>query len=835
MAERIVSPGVFVNEIDQSQLPRAVDQIGAAIIGPTVKGPALVPTKVRDLQEYIDMFGGYTDESYVPYTVNEYFRNGGSNLTVTRLLYEGGYSLTDGMIAICATTGSITYVTHILAPTQTVSVTSSYFSGSSLVDLGGGSFTLTLAGNYASIGADASIGFTGAWDWTKGTPKSCSIVPTSNNYVTKIFGQSPKSINYPTYVQFDSWKDVSYNYTQVTMSLGVIPTYSLLTDYQWATTPWIQSQVVSDNKENLFRFHTISHGTSANHEVWVGIRDIRTGTETGDAEGYGSFTVVLRRVNTTNIPVTPYASQDSDAMPDTVETYENVNLNPKSANYIARRIGTKYMTINDTGEVTYYGDYDNISRFVRVEVAAAVDSKALSSVYIPFGHAALKYPHPDVTATYSGSYGTGSFTSKRLTPPAFRSSQTINNQYSPNNYYGFYSPSVFSRNAAYLAPIYGTAYTSTFTSTATWSLADQNQAAAANYPTFSTRYSGSIGSALTAGEFTSKIAISTRKFMVPFQGGFDGLRPNAPKYSGQYITAANTFGFDCTDSTSSGSIAYGKAFTLLSNTDYYDLNLLITPGIIDRLHSSVTAPARNLVEQRGDAFYVMDSNAITDSITTVISQVAAIDSSYTATYWPWVKVIDTTKNLPVWVPPSVVIPGVLAFNDKVSAPWYAPAGLTRGGLTSVTQTYSNLNRSQRDDLYFGRVNPIANFPNDGVVVWGQKTLQITPSALDRVNVRRLLITVKKYIASATRYLVFEQNTASTRQRFVNIVNPYLDRVKQQQGLYAFRVIMDESNNTADLIDQNILYGQLFLQPTRTAEFIILDFNIQPTGADFGGQ
>ena len=209
-----------------------------------------------------------------------------------------------------------------------------------------------------------------------------------------------------------------------------------------------------------------------------------------------------------------------------------------------------------------------------------------------------------------------------------------------------------------------------------------------------------------------------------------------------------------------------------------------------------------------------------------------MDSNYTATYWPWVRVIEPSKNIPVWVPPSVVVPGALAFNDQVAAPWYAPAGLTRGGLTSVSDTYQNLSQANRDTLYVARVNPIANFPNEGVVIWGQKTLQARPSALDRVSVRRLLIAVKKYIASTTKYLVFEQNTNATRNRFLSIVNPYLDTVRQNQGLSAFKVVMDESNNTADMIDRNILYGQIFLQPTRTAEFIIIDFNIQSTGAAF---
>jgi phage tail sheath protein FI len=195
--------------------------------------------------------------------------------------------------------------------------------------------------------------------------------------------------------------------------------------------------------------------------------------------------------------------------------------------------------------------------------------------------------------------------------------------------------------------------------------------------------------------------------------------------------------------------------------------------------------------------------------------------------------MDTNMNKPTWVPPSVVIPGVLAFNDRVSAEWYAPAGLNRGGLTSVTDVYSRLTHAERDDLYDGRVNPIATFPGVGVAVWGQKTLQAKPSALDRINVRRLLIAVKKYIASATKYLVFEQNTAATRNRFLNIVNPYLESIQQRQGLYAFKVVMDETNNTPDLIDRNIMYGQIFLQPTKTAEFIVIDFNILPTGASFG--
>jgi phage tail sheath protein FI len=216
----------------------------------------------------------------------------------------------------------------------------------------------------------------------------------------------------------------------------------------------------------------------------------------------------------------------------------------------------------------------------------------------------------------------------------------------------------------------------------------------------------------------------------------------------------------------------------------------------------------------------------------VINSVSGINSNYAATYHPWIKVLDTSSNKTIWVAPSVLIPGVYAFNDRVGAEWYAPAGLNRGGVPGAVQVRSRLSKSDRDDLYESRVNPIATFPGQGIVVWGQKTLQTQASAFDRINVRRLLIAVKKFIASTSRYLVFEPNVDATRNRFLGIVNPYLANIQERNGLFAFRVIMDDTNNTPDLIDRNILVGDLYLQPTRTAEFIKLAFNVLPTGASF---
>ena len=597
--------------------------------------------------------------------------------------------------------------------------------------------------------------------------------------------------------------------------MQTLSNYELLQDYNTASTPWITSQKIGSNATNLFKFHTLSHGTSVNSEVKIGIRDIQISTEVTDPAGYPTFTVVIRKVNTANIANTPYSSNDTDAAPDVVESFVNCNLNPASPNYIARKIGNRYQTINDSNQIVINGEYANISNFVRVEVTNAVANKSISNTLFPFGFRALSSPIPS-----AGGYN--------LYQTTYKTSQVISGVgYSSNNYFGFDFTS--TPNLAYLAPIPTSG--STTGSNADFDMGSISQDASAGFPSSTSPYSGSLQSALTGLTFTANVSFNTRKFIVPMQGGFDGARPNLPKYSGTSISATNTFGFDCSSTTSTGTVSYNKAFTLLSNTDYYDMNMLLTPGIIHSIHPAVTTLARNLAETRQDTFYVMDSNVITDSIATVATQLTTLDSNYTATYWPWVQTPNGSNGAPIFVPPSVKIPGALAFNDRNGAPWYAPAGLNRGILTA-TDTKPRLTQSDRDTLYQARINPIAFFVNEGVVIWGQKTLQARPSALDRVNVRRLLIAVKKFIASSTRYLVFEQNTDATRSRFLSIVNPYMEQVRANQGLYAFRVIMDNTNNTPDLVDQNILYGQIFLQPTRTAEFIVLDFNIQPTGAAF---
>ena len=295
------------------------------------------------------------------------------------------------------------------------------------------------------------------------------------------------------------------------------------------------------------------------------------------------------------------------------------------------------------------------------------------------------------------------------------------------------------------------------------------------------------------------------------------------------INNTNTQGLSASD--------YTASINLLANPDEYQYNSIIVPGLVRNSanfasHVAVVNSLVNNTAARGDNLAVIDVAGYDSEIASVTSQVAGIDTSYAATYWPWLQTVDPDTGEIIWIPASTVIPSVYAFNDSVSEPWFAPAGLNRGALPTVIRPERKLSQGNRDTLYTANVNPIASFPNSGNVVYGQKTLQKRASALDRVNVRRLLIALKDYISGVSENLVFEQNTIATRNQFLSTVNPYLESVQQRQGLYAFKVVMDESNNTPDVIDRNQLIGQIFLQPTKTAEFIILDFNVLPTGATF---
>jgi hypothetical protein len=278
---------------------------------------------------------------------------------------------------------------------------------------------------------------------------------------------------------------------------------------------------------------------------------------------------------------------------------------------------------------------------------------------------------------------------------------------------------------------------------------------------------------------------------------------------------------------------YTSSLAILQNKDEYDYEVLAIPGVTIENGSVATTTAIDTVTERGDAIAVIDTRDYGATISQAVTSAATVDSSYAATYWPWVQTISAETGKLVWVPASTLIPGVYVTNDRLGAEWFAPAGFNRGGIGGAIQAERKLTPANRDTLYLGKVNPIASFPGQqGPTIFGQKTLQTKATALDRVNVRRLLIELKRTIGQIGEGLLFEQNTAATRNRFLAQVNPYLESIQQRQGLFAYRVVMDDTNNTADVIDRNQMVGQIYIQPTRTAEFIILDFNVTPTGVEF---
>ena len=318
---------------------------------------------------------------------------------------------------------------------------------------------------------------------------------------------------------------------------------------------------------------------------------------------------------------------------------------------------------------------------------------------------------------------------------------------------------------------------------------------------------------------------------------FGGLLANgstsAPLHLFEDISSSLAANSPATNTQGLVAADYNTAIALLANQDSYAYNAIYTPGLTAQNGPSQISALLSTSQNRGDNIAVVDLVDFGQGISAVSTAAQSYDNSYGATYWPWLQIRSTSTGRLHFVPASTVIPGVYEYNDKVSAEWFAPAGLNRGGLPTVIQPEYRLTVNQRNTLYNAKVNPIAVFPGQGTVVYGQKTLQARASALDRVNVRRLLIALKGYIGQIAATLVFEQNTAVTRNKFVSQVNPYLEYVQQRQGLYAFRVVMDETNNTPDVIDRNLLVGAIYLQPTRTAEFIQLDFNILPTGVTFG--
>ena len=328
-------------------------------------------------------------------------------------------------------------------------------------------------------------------------------------------------------------------------------------------------------------------------------------------------------------------------------------------------------------------------------------------------------------------------------------------------------------------------------------------------------------------EFTGSIPIaSTGSFEGATGTNIPGPSAGAGKYYETINNANNTQGLVASD--------YTTAITLLANKEEFKYSYITVPGLIKDFasHTSNISALMTNSQQRGDTLAIIDLEDYQSTLLEVTNEAKTINNSYVAAYWPWVQTLDPSTGQQVFVPASTLIPSVFAFNDAAAEVWFAPAGTARGGMPTVLRAERKLTKTNRDDLYKANVNPITTFTTTGVTVFGQKTLKKKKSATDRINVRRLLIELKIQIGNLAENLVFEQNSIRTREDFISQVNPILSSIQQRQGLVDFKVVMDETNNTPTTIDNNQLIGAIFIKPTKTAEFITLNFNITPTGADF---
>lgn len=749
MTEKILSAGVYATENDQSFYTQGASTTGLAVVGPTEKGAAFVPTDVTSYSQFTAKFGSDTSTSYTAQTVYNYLQSG-TTAKVTRILGNGGYQYNSNRQLIAITSGS--YILGVLYPTQNASATVGLSSGS------------TFVGTYSSFGASV-LALAGSG--VVSASFSASLNPSSTTYISKVLGteaaaQTGSVFPYLLFSNFITGSGALSVTSSISSSLQFTATNCTFTSsnasgYDHASTPW----VLADSNTRLFKFHHLSDGLATNRDVKVSISNIASGS---NASTYSTFDVLVRQWN------------DTDKAPSIIEQYIGMTLDPNSANFLPKAIGDKYLVYNEsTARVSENGDYANNSNYIRVEVTDAVKNGSTHPLLVPNGYEAIY-------ETIAG------FTGYRL--PA---SVTLSTTGSTYIYPGFDYANLDNLN--YLNPVPLSAVTG------------------------------------SNSNFTKPAGES--RFTLPMQGGTDGMNITTIKKIGSTIAAdgTNVFGLDLSTSSTAGTLAYGKALTILTNTEEYAFDLLALPGVIEQYHPAVTTLAQSAVETRTDAVYIRDLTGVAATVTTAVSTAAPLDSSYSAVYFPWVKVRDLGSSKDIFVPASVVVPAVYAYSDKVSAEWFAPAGLNRG-VVGAADTYIRLSKSDRDTLYAGRINPIAKFPNSGVVIWGQKTLQVKDTALNRINVRRLLINLRTYISGVANNYVFENNTTVTRNKLVNAITPYMENVQTRQGLYAFRVQLDDTLNTNDVIDRNQLVGKIYISPAKGIEYILLEFNVTATGATF---
>ncbi len=962
---KFVSPGIFINEIDNSFRPRQREGIGPVIIGRSERGPGLEPIQVSSILDYSEIFGGtvpgggngggdvyrngnYQSPMYGTYAAKAYLANNVAPLTYVRLLGaehpnastagKAGWETTDDPNAALADNGGA-FGLFVFLSSSITQVAAGDTQPTIITTLGTGSLAavwylnegmqVQMSGTAGGgvVGTDAIKGMGSVVNSSPTAPYDLKVALTQSggseeiitfnfddsgeNFIRNKFNTNPQLANdsdefYASSALKNYWLGETFENELRDNSMVGVPTLGVILPLALkgtaASSPahkrvpaqegragWFVSQNTEgaasdynyDAATKLFRLFGRGHGEWLHKNVKVSIEDIRVSNSKLD--DYGSFSVVLRNI------------ADNDGQVQVLERFDNCNLNPASENFIGRKIGTQYAEWdNDKRQLVYYGDYPNQSSFIYVELAEGVENGTVTATAIPFGYMSPpRYKRLDISSrtdvpasrmvNWAASlYGTGTgplmtsytgsvvaltsipeaaltFPSVRVRSGSFDGGITNATQ----AYFGFqttrtadsttYDPSVVdvhnlldtrfinSADPTSSPPTGADPYAYVFT------LHDVKIDANDTYAYESGSYAD--GRSATSSSYKSILDAGFRQFTAPFWGGYDGLNIKLP----DHFYNAGMPAASATERNSSAYYSLKRAIDTVADADVVDMNLLSVPGLTQ---TALTSHMITTCEERGDAMAIIDlpdvyapfqekyyaqrSSRRTGNVATVSNALInrRLDSSYGATFYPWVQTLDEQTGQALWIPPSVAMMGVLASSEANSQLWFAPAGFNRGGLTDgaagipISNVTQRLTSKNRDTLYDARINPIASFPSSGLVVFGQKTLQERSSALDRINVRRLVIYLKKQISILSTQVLFEQNVPDTWARFKSLVEPLLANTKAEFGISDYRLILDETTTTPDLIDQNVLYAKIMVKPARAIEYIAIDFVIMSTGASF---
>jgi len=981
---KFVSPGVFINEIDNSFIPRSPTDMGPVVIGRATTGLAMQPVKVEAYSDFVSMFGetvpgnaggdvfrnGLNTQSpiYGTYAAKAFLNSGIAPLTYVRTLggqapdadaatgpffsSEAGWR-TENLIntnqgggafglfvwpsgAFAHSTGSTP-----TGPTMvngTGSLACIWYLEAGLMMMSGGLlqsasvvFPRDKAANLGTVvqsddnGIFQAVHLNGAGDEKV---YDFSLDDTSSKFLRQTFNTNPQLMVsgnfYPTSSRESYWLGESYEQEvrdgiegagwglNKLMYGAIIPIHlsssnstspanrlgstciarEAVTGYFIGQDTGLADDFNPAGTQKLFRLIGRGHGSWLNQNAKISIANIRqSNTSTTD---YGTFSVLIRQMS------------DSDNAMQILERFDELSLDPTSPNYIARKMGDRFLSWDDTEKrLKEYGEYPNQSKYVYVDMNGDVAAGATGlEKLLPFGYygppkwsdipkvlvatsASILAPSGPadgfITLASGSSVATCAFSntftlsgalndvcSTMLTFPSvrLRNSASDGGITDPRKAFFGFSPTRSSGSAKYdpscgnvqdllssqfsaladnsevsLTGIDGFAYIFTMDNLQ----ADPTVTSTQMRYTSGSRSDNKSYTAMSGG-YVKLLDAGYDSFTAPFWGGFDGfdIKLPDPLYNKGMSAAA-------TVKNSAAYYTLKRAIDTVADPEAVEMNLLAAPGLTN---ISLTQQMVDVCESRADTMALIDlpdvyipvaeeyKSSASDRIGTTPQAAATalrdrgIDSSYGCTFYPWVQTRDATNGAAVWLPPSAAMLGVLASSQKKAQLWFAPAGFNRGGLSEgaagipVAAVTEKLTSKERDLLYEANINPIASFPSSGIVVFGQKTLQQRQSALDRINVRRLVIYLKKQISVISTKILFEQNVQTTWNRFIGLVEPFLANVKSNFGISDYKLILDSSTTTPDLIDQNIMYAKIMVKPARSIEYIAIDFVVASTGASF---